>query len=177
MISEFKLSRGLFSSYYIAGIFSYFLFELTKEWIISLTTWVINVVETELGYKVNNPSTWLFLFFVCFLITFLIRRYIVYPLGFYINEEGAPTWELIVLGCLVFGSYIYLLNQVFDQPMPSNWPKQLLKLVDGYKNTFSVSQTNQSLVERNTWAIVPWLWTVGPILFMIARTKLSKGKS
>lgn len=178
MLKEFKLSRGLLSSYYIAAIFSFFLFQLpmVKEVIKGTATWLISALKVAAGIEISNTSAWLTLFLVCFCITFAMRRFVVYPLGFYINDEGAPTWELIALALLVLGFYIYLLNQVFiDQPMPASWPRFLLRLLDGYKNTFSVA-TPATIEERNTWAVVPWFWLVGPLTFMYVRTKLMKDK-
>jgi hypothetical protein len=151
------------------------LFQLLNGVVQDLTTWLVSALKTTAGISINNTSIWICLFFVCFFITFLIRKFIVQPLGFYIRDEGAPSWELFVLVLLVLGFYIYLLNQVFDQPMPSSWPTSLLKLVDGYENTFA-NAGNAPLEERNTWSVVPWLWNIGPIGFMFVRTRLMKDK-
>jgi hypothetical protein len=175
MMKEFKLTRRLLSSYYIAALFSFLFFQMLPAPIQGITTWLISALKVSVGVSVNNTSTWFALFFVCFAITWAIRVIIVEPLGFYINDEGAPFWELIILTLLVLGFYVYLLNQVFDYPMPETLPKFVLQAVDGYKNTYVVTSAG-SIEERNTWAIVPWLWNFGPITFMYVRTKLMKDK-
>lgn len=177
MIEEFKISRGLLSSYYIAAIFTFFFFQLpiASEAVESSSAWIINFLFIILSIQIPTGSVWIILFLVCFFITSLLRRFVVYPLGFYINDEGAPVWELVALSLIVLGFYIYLLNQVFAEPMPQQTPKALLHFLDGYKNTYrSLSPT--STQELVTWSIVPWFWYVFPITFMYVRTKLMKDK-
>ena len=162
IMGEFKLSRGLISTYYIAVLISYPLLSLFQDAIRNIVSWLISVVKVTTGATLQgNESLWFTLVFVCFVITFLIRRYVVEPLGFYINQEVATNVELGIM----------LLNQVFQQPMPLNWPIWILKLVNGYKNTYSVTSV-QSIEESNTWIIVPWLWNLGPILFMYFSVRL-----
>lgn len=172
IMGEFKLSRGLISAYYIAVLISYPLLSLFQDAIRNIVSWLISVVKVTTGATLQgNESLWFTLVFVCFVITFLIRRYVVEPLGFYINQEGATNVELGIMLFLVVGAYIYFINQVFQQPMPLNWPIWILKLVNGYKNTYSVTSV-QSIEESNTWIIVPWLWNLGPILFMYFSVRL-----
>jgi hypothetical protein len=177
MLDEFKLTRGLLSSYYISAIFTFFVFQipLATDMIRSIASWLINALEVLLNFKIQIGGTWLVLFVVCFFFTSMLRRFVVYPLGFYINDEGAPAWELVVLIFLILGFYTYLLNQVFTEPMPLETPVALLRFVDGYRNTYiSVSPT--SAQESITWSIVPWFWYFFPIAFMYVRTKLMKDK-
>ena len=167
-MGEFKLTRGLLSAYYISVLISYPLFNLMKDVIIGWVTWLVSVIKVTTGATLQgNGPLWFSLFFVCFAITFLIRKFVVQPLGFYINQEGGNNVELILLLLLVLGSYIYFLNQVFTQPLPE-WPVWLLKLVDGYKHTYMVTQVS-GVEERNAWVFVPWLWNLGPIAFMYFR--------
>lgn len=179
MLDEFKISRGLLSSYYIAAIFTYFFFQLPMitNLVLGVATWLISFVTVTASTSVADSNVWYFLFFVCLCITTLIRRLIVHPLGFFINDEGAPAWELGVLTALILGFYIFLLNQVFiDTPMPSNIPTLLVRAVDGYYNSYQMnSQT--TLEVRNTFAIVPWFWYIAPISFMYVKTLLMKDKN
>jgi hypothetical protein len=179
MLDEFKISRGLLSSYYIAAIFTYFLFQLptVTDIVLNIATWLISFMTVTTIASVENSNVWYFLFFVCLCITTLIRRLIVYPLGFYINDEGAPAWELAVLAVLVLGFYVFLLNQVFvNTPMPSNIPPLIVRAVDGYYNSFQFN--SQTSVEvRNTFVIVPWFWYIFPISFMYVKTLLMKDKN
>lgn len=170
-MGEFKLTRGLLSAYYIAVLISYPLFNLIQDLINSWVTWLVSATKVATGISLQSSGQlWLALFFVCFVITAIIRKFVVQPLGFFINDEGAPTWELWVTLFLVLGAYVYFLNQIFAQPMPKEWPIWLLKLVDGYKNTFFVTSSDSA--ENQTWVIVPWLWNIAPITFMYVRTRL-----
>ncbi len=173
-MAEFKLSRGLLSAYYIAVLISYPLFRLIKDSINVWVTWLISAIKVSTGATLQgNAPLWLSLFFVCFAITFLIRKFIVQPLGFYINDEGATNVELWVTLFLILGAYIYFINQVFSQPMPTELPVWIMKLVDGYKHTF-VTTSVTSIEENNTWVIVPWLWNIAPIAFMYFNVRLKK---
>jgi hypothetical protein len=171
-MAEFKLSRKLLSAYYIAALISYPLFDLIKESINIWVAWLVSATKVATGASLQgNASLWFALFLVCFAVTFAIRKWIVEPLGFFINEEGANNVELWVTLFLVLGAYIYFINQVFNQPMPTEWPIWILKLVDGYKHTYTVTSV-QSIEENNTWVIVPWLWNVAPIAFMYFNVKI-----
>jgi hypothetical protein len=135
---------------------------------------------TGLGISVDQSSAnsifWLCFFLTCFVITLLIKKFITDPLGFYIHEEGAPIWQHAILIIVVLGGYIYLLNQAFSQPMPTKWmPAEVIKLLDGAKHTYSTNYN--SVEEANTWAIVPWIWNLGPLIVMYLFTfKMSKSE-
>jgi hypothetical protein len=173
MFDEFKISRGLLSSYYISAIFTFFLFQipLAQELVRSTASWIINALEVILSIRIEAGGIWVVLFLVCFFITSVLRRYVVYPLGFYINDEGAPAWELTVLIVMVLGFYTYLLNQVFPEPMPLQTPELVLRFVDGYENTYNTLSPD-STQENITWGIVEWFWYFFPLAFMYVRTKL-----
>jgi hypothetical protein len=177
MLDDFKLNRGLLSSYYISAIFTFFVFQipLMEDVVRSIASWLINALEVLINFRIDIGGIWIVLFLVCFLITSFLRKFVVYPLGFYINDEGAPAWELIVLATLVLGFYTYLLNQVFSEPMPSQTPIIILRLVDGYDNTYAIL-TQETYQETITWSIVPWFWYFFPLAFMYVRTKLMKDK-
>jgi len=177
MLDEFKVSRGLLSSYYISAIFTFFMFQipLAEDLIRNVSSWLINALEVLFGFTIDIGGIWIVLFLVCFFFTSMLRRFVVYPLGFYINDEGAPAWELIVLTALILGFYTYLLNQVFTEPMPLQTPEPILRLVDGYDNTYRAVGP-QSSQEAITWSIVPWFWYFFPLAFMYVRTKLMKDK-
>lgn len=172
MFDDFKPSRKTFSSYYIAAIFSFFLFQLISDSVIKWSNWLASVFTTVLKINIqgNSNMLWLIFFLTTFIITLLIRKFIVQPLGFYIHTEGAPIWELIILFFIVLGFDIYLINQVFSQPMPADWFGQpLIYFLDGGQNTYPA---NSNISIRNAWSFVPWFWNIFPLLFMYVRTKL-----
>ncbi|MEI6728294.1 MAG: hypothetical protein WCK98_01500 [bacterium] len=172
MFADFKLRRKILSTYYIAVVFSYFIFRVIAPFI---TTWVREsarfLTQNTTFNFIESGRFWLFFLFFCFIITFLIRRFVVEPLGFFIEEEGDDTWwENVIMAILILGLYIYLLNQLFTFPMPEWTPEWLARLLGGYKNTFLAfsSQTEEQL----SWPILPWIWYIGPIVFMYFRTKV-----
>lgn len=178
-MNEFKLNRSLLSGYYVAIMISYFLFKLLKEQIVSVwTIWFLSFLKSV--FKINattNGYTWLSLIFICFIVTFIIRRFVVEVLDLHSSNKEGSDWENTVLAFLIFGFFIYTTNQIFSQPMPREWfPEIIIKLFGGDQNTLGGLAT-ASIEERNTWSIVPWIWTIGPLAFMFTRTLAAKFKS
>ncbi len=177
-MKELKLNRSLLSGYYVSILISFFLFQLIKESIVNLwTTWFISFLAA--AFKINattSGATWLSLVFICFIVVFVIRRFVVEVLNLYSDNESYKPWESGVLLILVAGYFIYVVNKVFSQPMPSAWfPDFLVKLLGG--NGEGIEVVALSVEEKNAWTIVPWLWTIGPVAFMYFRTIASKFKS
>jgi hypothetical protein len=162
-LSDFRLCRKTLSSYYIASMFSFYLFGLSKNLVLTWYNWFSSFIAnfTEDGLQ-NNTATWFVFFLSCFSITLLIRHFVIQPLGFFVEEEDAPKWELWILLFLVLGGYIYNLNQIFLQPMPSWLPNFLVSMMGGIKPDQIIS----------TWNWAPWLWNIGPVVFLFVRTKL-----
>jgi hypothetical protein len=171
-MKEWKFTKPLLSSYYIAAIFSFFLFQLTKPMVISVTSWVISFLGEFFGIKlIGNGPTWTALFFVCLFFTTIIRRIVVEPLELYVTKEANDLWEVWILGFLVLGFYIYTLNLVFDStPMPSDWwPEWLIRILGGFENTY-ITPGLQTVSQRNAWVVIPWIWLLGPIFFLYIKT-------
>lgn len=159
---DIRLTREFLSSYYVAIlIFSSIFGSLKwfKETVGDLQFWLNSFVETFIENANGSWVPWLCLFLACFAIVSLIRKFVVMPLGLYVKEEGAVSWELAVLTFLVFGSLLYYLNIYFKQPMPADLPETFVKLFGGYHG-------NISYQEAKVWSVVPYIWTLGPILFM-----------
>ena len=174
-MKELKLTRSLLSGYYVSIMVSFFLFQLIKEPIVNIwTTWFMSFLKSV--FKIDATSrgiAWLSLLFICFVIVFIVRRFVVEVLNLYADDESYTNWEVGFLTLLVLGFFIYTVNQVFSQPMPSEWfPEFAVKLFGGQSNTNSVF--TYTVEDRNVWTIVPWLWTVGPLAFMYFRTIASK---
>jgi hypothetical protein len=163
-LSDFRLCRKTLSSYYIASMFSFLFFRLVDNLIIDWSVWLNRILSQLTGNVFQGQNMLWFVFFLaCFSITMLIRRFFVQGLGFFTDQEGAPTWELTFLTFLVLGGYIYNLNQIFLQPMPTWIPSFLVGMLNGVK-VAGASPPN--------WEIIPWLWDITPILFLFMRTKL-----
>jgi len=175
-MKEFKLGRSILSGYYVAVLISFFLFQLLKEPIVSTwTTWFVSALKEV--FKIDATSrgpAWLSLVFICFLIVFIIRRFVVEILDLHSSKDNSPAWENVVLGFLILGFFFYTINKVFDQPMPKEWfTDPFIKFLGGQ----STDMNNLPITEKNTWTIVPWLWTVGPLVFMYIRTIASTFKN
>jgi hypothetical protein len=164
---EFIVNRRLLSSYYVAILISFFLFQPGTDLIYKWSTWVISAIQTFGGYVVDgNGPTWVILLFVCFAVTFCIKKFVVDKLGMSIDDKGGEPAELVVGTILIFGMYIYMLNTLFiRQPMPTEWlPDFIVFLMGGARNSFV--NTGLTQAEANTWAILPWFWYIGPIAYL-----------
>ena len=146
---------------------------MTERLIQNWVTWIVSVLSSLGGVTFEDPGySWFVLFLVCFLVTVIVAIYIIRPLGFYMSEEGGPGWELFIFGFLVFGSFLFLINQVFDQPMPTSiLPTWIIRLFGGYESTFV--NASSDVATANTWSFLPWMWYLGPILFLYIRTRIS----
>jgi len=172
-----KLNRQVLSSYYVAILISFFIFRPAEPLIYTWAQWLISAIETFSGYIIiGNGPTWLVLFFVSFLITFLIKSIIVDYLGMSVDDSGGKYPELLFTLLLIMGMYIYMMNDVFSaQPMPAEWlPEVLITLLGGYNNTYALSLNQANIASQNTWSILPWLWYVGPIAFIYLRILTSR---
>jgi hypothetical protein len=141
------------------------LFQLTKDLIIVWASWIRDLLSLQFNVS-GASSLWLVLFFLCFAITLVIRRVVVLPLGLFHGEDGAYNWEKISQTILILGLYIFLLNQIFIQPMPVWIPQQILKALGGFDNTFPTLAGRTSFVEKRVYDIFPWIWYLGPIVVM-----------
>ena len=163
LFADFQLNRKTLSSYYVSAIISTFFFELVQNWVVRWSNWVTEVIGNITNAPMNSTGAlWVSFILACFLITLLIRRFIIAPLGFFIDEEGAPGWETTVLTFLILGFYLYQINQIFSQPMPNWIPTFLVRAVGGFKTTVLVAPP---------WQAMAWFWNIGPIFFMFVRTK------
>ncbi len=163
---RFQFNRSLLTNFYVSTMVSYFLFRLMKETIIQWTRWFVSFVKVVSGATVQSEAgLWFSLLFVCTLISIFIY-YIVFTLDIYSNDTDNQIWDDIVLFFLILGMYVYFVNQVFtSQPMPHIWPKFIINIFGGYENTFGSIASD----EKTAWSIVPWLWTLGPLIFMFFR--------
>ncbi|NJK71163.1 MAG: hypothetical protein HC932_02805 [Thermales bacterium] len=101
-------------------------------------------------------------FLICFLIVWILRKFIVQPLGFYVNGTASSGFEIILLSFFVLGFFIYSINRLFPEySMPAVIPGPILKLLGASQTEFF-----RSTEERNVWSVVPWLWYFGPIAVM-----------
>lgn len=174
-MKEFKLSRSLLSGYYVAILASFFLFQLLRDLIVTVwTVWFVSVLKALFNIDATSKGpAYISLLLICFLIVFLIRRFVIEVVDLHASNENNTNSENWVLLFLVFGFFIYTVNQVFTQPMPTEWfPEVVIKFFGGEANSLiNVPATPE---DKNTWTIIPWLWTIGPLAFMYVRTIASK---
>jgi len=172
-MDELKPSRKLFSSYYVAVIISFFVFQLFGE---SWAEFSRGVLITFLSNLFNQDfsvgaSLWWIFFFSMLAITLIIRRFIVEPLGFFIDsEDGAVWWDLLLMFLLVFGFYIFLLNLTFKYAMPSQFNLEVIRFLGGYRNTYLPGDPNP-LAGSNPY--ITWFWYLAPLAYMYIRVRLT----
>jgi hypothetical protein len=172
-----------FSSYYISTLIVFFLIQvkIIANIITSISYWLINFISVS-GYKdaISDNKVWLILWACVVIFTFLLQTYVIQPLGFYIDKEDRlGGWDRIAGFVLLFGTQIFLINKVFDQPMPPNfvpippaWNVNLIRLLGGFENTFANSKETEA--DKFLWQVRDIFWNIGPIAFMYIKTILIK---
>lgn len=163
-MNELSLSRKLLSAYYMSILIFMSIFAFFQGFIMFLTSLLSNIMFSILGIGVEgNDNTWWALCLVSFGIVFAIKQFIVLPLGFYVNEDGAGRWENYFLVFLVLGFLMYNVNLLFpDYPMPRIFPNFLVKLLNGFRPGMT-TMASDALVQN---LVGPLMWTVGPIVTM-----------
>lgn len=168
-----------FSSYYISTLIVYFLLQVKviENILISITYWLATLISVN-GYKdiVTDGKIWLLLLVFIVVFTWAMQNFVVQPLGFFVDNENRLTGWMRFLGIiLLFGSQIFLINKISNQPMPVNlipipnsWNVFLIRVLGGFENTFPVKETE---VEKMVWQIRDIFWHLGPITFMFLKGK------
>ena len=180
--SNLKITKKNLTGFYLAGVFSFFFFqlEIIASLVLSIADWfysvIVSIFATQFQKSPSNALFWFCFLLIAVFVTMLVKISVTDPLGMYSEEESTPTWELIILFLLVFGAYIYLLNNSFSQPMPTSvFQTQLIRLLDGAKNTGAIPIS--SVEETKTWQFVHWLWNIGPITFMYVRMRMNTAEN
>ncbi len=158
-----------FSSYYISVLLSYLFLRLPifKELLTQISTWLLSVLANFNFNVVGNGPIWLVFFVSSVILTLIVQMFVVFPLGLYINKDIGfnSNIEKTILFILIFGSQIYLLNEIFRQPMPSEWlPQWVIKALGGEFNTYRV--TKSSGFSENAWVAMQYIWYLGPTAFL-----------
>lgn len=164
------LNIQFFSSYYISVLLSYFFLRLPifKELLTQISTWLLSVLASLNFNVIGNGPIWLVFFVSTVVLTMIVQIFVTVPLGFYINKDIGlnSNFEKAILFILIFGSQIYLLNEIFRQPMPSEWLHPwIIKALGGETNTYKILGNKYGLSE-NAWAIMQYLWYLGPTLYL-----------
>lgn len=172
----FGWKKSDYSEFYIATLFSFFLFQLIRPQIQMLATWLKSSLDVLIGVNINNiGNQWLFLAGLCLSLVFVIRLFLIEPLGLNIKSESQSGWETFITAIFVFGFFIYTINLNFTQPMDPKWPDLFVKLTYGWRNSYGDIAMRGS--EMTFLQIVPWLWIVGPIVcFYYPHTQKSEKK-
>jgi hypothetical protein len=173
MLDDFKISRKNLSSFYVAAVFSFLFFQLTagtvRQAVVNLANFLTNNANGDFS---TSPNIWLVFFGFCFVATFLIKKFVITPLGFFTDEEEAKWWDLAILVFLVFGFFVFVLNQTFSFAMPREFFNlTFIKLFGGYKNAVAPG-TPQSEEELSGWFFVRAFWYIAPLAWLFFRTKV-----
>ncbi len=164
------------SAYYVAILFTTVLFQLEGlRWlVISIQQWLISGIQSVTTLSITITVYWIVLFLVVAIITALFKFFIIDPLELHANDDQTRDWWVWLFALLVFGLFVYTLNLNFDQSMPLELPKFLVKMFQGSRNTPG-AEIN-SLAESNFYSIFPWIWQVGPVIFMYYYASKEKNK-
>jgi len=165
----FKFDRATLSAFYVASWFSFILFsQLLQEQLSQLADILYTFFSRDLGLTANPQSLfWYSMFLAAFLVTFLVTFFITKPLGVYMNNSSNPMWVDVLFLLLVLGFFVYVVNQSLKQPMPAEFPPQIVRLLGGVE---SISTRTTSSV----WSsIAAPLWILSPLglVFLISRVK------
>ncbi len=159
-MNELQLNRRLLSAYFISILFSTLLFRLSFfRGLIRKGRDVMESFITNLtNQNVSELISWISLISVCFLIVFTIKRFIVEPMGLYMDaDEDLTRLESGILLILIAGSLIYYVNIYFGQSMPSNSPEIIQSLLVGEGGKYE--------------SLIPVLWNIGPLVYLYATYK------
>ncbi|MEM1312772.1 MAG: hypothetical protein AAGF07_04915 [Patescibacteria group bacterium] len=169
------INRQKLAGWYISIIISFFVFNLAKELIVNVfSDWTASVLIIILNNNLSDTFiSWAALFIVCLAIVWLVEWTVVEALNFLPDNEDYSWLSLGVLFALTLGSFLYILNSVFDQPMPQEiFPDMLAKFLGG--NSTNSSSFPDSVEDNNVLTLSPWLWTLGPLVFIWIKTIASK---
>jgi hypothetical protein len=172
MLPSLQIGRAALSSWYVAILISFFVFQPLRDIIANVTNFLVRVLNNILAIKIiDGNGLWIVLFFVCFIITFAIQRFFVAATGMQITKDGGKSIEIYALALLLIGLYLYVLNKIFiDQPMPTFFPDKIVYLLGGAENTFTLNSQQRS--ELVIWTVFQgFFFHLGPLfIFWISTT-------
>ena len=161
-INIFVWKKPDLSEFYLATIFSLFLFRLFDSLIILLAKWVISLLSVIVNYNISPGQVWNVLLVVTVFITLLFRSFLIKPLGLKIDKPAGSNLEFWVTIIAVLGFYLFTINSVFTLvPMPTSYPEWFIRAANGYANTYGDTVSN--VVTQSFWSAVPWVWILLPI--------------
>jgi hypothetical protein len=160
------MSPRLVSSYYVAILFATVLFQLEGlRWLVTvLHSWLANTLQTLTTFPIQGWIYWLVLLIAAFIIVTILKIFIIDPLELHANDADSRGWQVYFFAFIVLGLFIYILNLNFSQPMPSEIPGFIIKMLEGSRNTPGAEISSSA--EGNFYSIFPWIWQLGPIIFM-----------
>ncbi len=171
------MTPRLVSSYYISILFATVLFQLDAiRWLVSsIHEWIASSLQAITTITIPYWVYWFLMLFAAFLIITLLKIFIIDPLELHANDSDTRNWQVWLFAFLVLGLFIYILNLNFSQPMPSEFPGFVVKIFQGSRNTPGVEIN--SVAESNFYSIFPWIWQLGPMMFMYYYANQAKNKS
>lgn len=159
-ITNLRPTRLVITSFYFAAMISFYIFRLIPDLLFTWTSWLVSFAASTFTLDPTNQGIiWWCLLLVCMTITFIIRKFVVQPLGFYVNGNAVNNSELFILALLVLGFYLYSFNTLFPEYVMPQSPAFIRVLLGEQDNFLSPASSN-------AWSIVPWIWYAGPVVFM-----------
>lgn len=159
-------TRNMLSSYYISLLFATLIFRLQpfNTFILSVQDFVQASMTRILNTDNANTTTivWFSLVVVCFLVVFLIKIFIVDPVGLSIQDEtGMNIWEKIILSCIIIGAFLYYVNDYFSVAMPSEFAP-IIRQFFGDKMISGI----------DAMRIAAFVWNILPLMAIFVITKI-----
>ncbi len=134
-------------------------------WLVSsLHDWLASTLQTMTTFPIVGWINWMVLVLAALIIITILKLFIVDPLELHVNDKESRGWQVYVFAAIVLGLFLYILNLSFTQAMPQEIPEFIIKMVEGTRNTPG-AEINSS-AEGNFYSIFPWIWQLGPIIFM-----------
>jgi hypothetical protein len=169
----FNPKKSELSSFYVATLISFFIFNVASQYIVSLSAYIIRFLDVVGGFRASNGQLWYCLFIVSLVLTVALKSFVVDKLGFGIVQDS-KGWETFASFAIIMGFFVFVINQAFVQPMPDSIPLWLVKILGGEKSsTLGLRSANEAVV----WSIIPWIWTFAPIAVFFYPAIKTKPKS
>jgi hypothetical protein len=164
MKKEFKITVALLSAYYVSVLLFMVLLKLSfiRDFVATAQIWLASVIKTASNANLESWY-WVCLVLASFIVVFLIKKFIVEPLGLYVNDESSSGIPVFVLALIVLGCFLYYINTALTQPMPAYFPGFLVQLLGGDQNTY----VDTNAAQENVFSIASIIWNIGPIVYLL----------
>ena len=173
---ETKFERKALSSLYFSAIIVLFIFQISGA-VNFLTFFLLAFVK--IITQNFDWSPWVLLYSVVFLLTILVKRLVIDPLGIGADGGFVKDWFKYVMLVFVLGQIAYYYNTTFCNlgPMPKFVPEQIAEILGGNLDTGIIGATGcreetKEYFNGDIWKyLIPAIWNLGPLAFLMYSKK------